>query len=211
MIVGFVGFIGSGKGTAGDILCEKYGFIKESFAKPVKDIASVMFGWDRKLLEGDTKESREWREQKDGMWSELLGKDFSPRLALQLIGTEVGRNVFHPDLWIKMMESRLTLSTKDYVITDVRFPNEMRFIHEMGGKVIEIQRGNNPEWYGTAAVANIEVKESIAIPCIREMKEKYKIHESEWKWIGSLFIDTVIKNDEGIEELERNIKNYLTL
>ena len=58
MIIGFVGFIGSGKGAAGDILSEM-GYTKESFAKGVKDTASVMFGWDRKLLEGDTEEIRE--------------------------------------------------------------------------------------------------------------------------------------------------------
>ena len=206
MIVGFVGFIGSGKGTAGDILCDKYNFVKESFAKPVKDIASVMFGWDRKMLEGDTSESREWREKRDVLWTTLLEKDFSPRLALQLIGTEVGRNVFHSDLWIKMMESRLTPSIKNYVITDVRFPNEMKFIHNMGGKIIEIRRGKMPEWYGIAAAANMDDTYSE-----KEMHDKYKIHDSEWRWIGSTYIDTVIRNNDGVVELEKNVSDYLTL
>ncbi len=61
MIVGLVGFIGSGKGTVGDIL-EQKGFIKDSFAKPLKDACSVMFGWPREMLEGDTEVSRKWRD-----------------------------------------------------------------------------------------------------------------------------------------------------
>ena len=46
MIVGLVGFIGSGKGTAGDIL-KDFGFQQISFAGGVKDIAAVMFDWPR--------------------------------------------------------------------------------------------------------------------------------------------------------------------
>ena len=54
MIVGLVGFIGAGKGTVADLLVERHNFIKESFANSVKDAVSVVFGWDRALLEGDT-------------------------------------------------------------------------------------------------------------------------------------------------------------
>jgi len=50
MIIGLVGFIGAGKGTVADILVEKHGFIKESFANSVKDAVSVIFGWDRTFL-----------------------------------------------------------------------------------------------------------------------------------------------------------------
>ena len=53
MIIGFVGTIGSGKGTAGEILAQR-GFFTESFAAPLKDITASLFGWPRHLLEGDT-------------------------------------------------------------------------------------------------------------------------------------------------------------
>lgn len=42
MIVGLLGFIGSGKGTAGDML-KDMGFTPVSFAKGVKDVAAEMF------------------------------------------------------------------------------------------------------------------------------------------------------------------------
>ena len=76
MIVGLLGFIGSGKGTAGDIL-KDMGFTPVSFAKGVKDVTAEMFGWPRHLLEGDTQVSREWREQPDKFWSEEFGKPFN--------------------------------------------------------------------------------------------------------------------------------------
>jgi len=93
MIVGLLGFIGSGKGTAGDIL-KDLGFTPLSFAKGVKDVTAEMFGWPRHLLEGDTDASRKWREQPDEFWSKEFKKEFTPRFALQLMGTEVGRMYF---------------------------------------------------------------------------------------------------------------------
>jgi hypothetical protein len=200
--VGFVGFIGGGKGAAGDIL-EKIGYHKESFAKPVKDIASIMFGWERNLLEGDTTESRVWRETKDEFWSKKLNREFSPRLALQLLGTEVGRNIFADDFWVNSMEARLD-KNKNYVITDVRFPNEINWINENNGIVFEVSRGEKPEWYNIAREANNGNPEKE-----NEMIYNYKIHFSEWAWIGSN-ISGIIQNDGTLGELEQKLKILLT-
>jgi len=152
MIVGLVGFIGCGKGTAGDIL-KDFGFQQISFAGGVKDIAAVMFDWPRDYLEGDTPTSRDWREQPDKFWSKKFGKDFTPRLALQLLGTEVGRGIFHENFWVDRLE-RLIDKEKNYVITDVRFQNEIDFVHKNGGVMIEVKRGITPHWYDIAAQAN---------------------------------------------------------
>ena len=72
MIVGVCGLIGSGKGTVADILVEEYDFKKISFADSLKDAVAVLFKWPRHLLEGDTEESRFWREQPDEFWSAEL-------------------------------------------------------------------------------------------------------------------------------------------
>jgi hypothetical protein len=180
MLIGLVGFIGSGKGTIADTLVERNGFIKESFAKSVKDAVSVVFGWDRDLLEGDTAQSRAFREQPDAYWSKKLNREFSPRLAMQLMGTEAGRDVFHDEVWIHSLEKRILQNENaNYVIADVRFPNEVRAIHAMGGKVVRIKRGQNPEWYETAYEVNTGKN-------LYGMAENYpEIHYSEWAWIGS--------------------------
>ncbi len=144
MLIGVVGFIGSGKGTVGDLL-EQKGFVKDSFAKPLKDACAAMFGWPRDLLEGDTEASRQWREQPDEFWSEKMGKKFSPRLALQLLGTEAGRNVFHKDIWVNSLLKRA--GDSNVVITDVRFKNELKFIHKNNGIIVRVKRGPEPDWY----------------------------------------------------------------
>ena len=179
MIIGLVGFIGSGKGTIADSLVERHGFIKESFAKSVKDAVSVVFGWDRNLLEGDTVQSRAFREQPDAFWSKKFNKEFSPRLALQLMGTEAGRDVFHDSLWIYSLQRRVEMNPeKHYVIADVRFPNEIKAIHDMGGKIVRVKRGPNPEWYSLALNTNTK-KDYYG------MAAAYPdVHYSEWAWIG---------------------------
>jgi hypothetical protein len=65
MIVGISGFIGCGKSTVAQWLTNDYNFRKDSFATSLKDACAMMFDWPRDMIEGDTKESREWREQTD--------------------------------------------------------------------------------------------------------------------------------------------------
>ena len=147
-IVAFTGAAGSGKDTAANILITLYGYKKMSFAGPLKDAVSVIFGWPRDMLEGATKESREWREQRDEWWSGRLGMEITPRRVLQLWGTEVGRNAFHKEIWIAALERQLYLAGNDIigaeeakiVITDCRFENEVQLVKQYGGKLINIVR-----------------------------------------------------------------------
>jgi hypothetical protein len=209
-IIGLVGFINSGKGTVADILVNNHSFIKESFANSVKDAVSVIFGWDRNLLEGDTIQSREWREQPDSWWSNKMGKPFSPRYALQLMGTEAGRDVFHTDLWIYSVERRIN-PNKNYVLADTRFPNEVKMIRDLGGKIIHVKRGPDPEWYQTALIENTthEDDQWILEDHNNLMHQKYpNVHFSEWAWIGQE-IDLVIENNGTLEDLHNKIDSFI--
>jgi hypothetical protein len=195
MIVGLVGFIGAGKGTVADLLVDRHDFEKESFANSVKDACASIFGWNRAMLEGDTLESRAWREQPDVWWSEKLDREFSPRLALQLMGTEAGRDVFHPDLWVHTVLRRCEQAPyNNYVIADVRFPNEINAIIKSGGKVVRVRRGEDPEWFALARECNIYNKQEI-------MRNAYpEVHYSEWAWVGSHY-DIVMDNNCSLDEL----------
>jgi len=57
-LIGLCGLIGSGKNTVAEHLMDEHNFISVSFAETLKDAAACIFGWDRDMLEGDTKESR---------------------------------------------------------------------------------------------------------------------------------------------------------
>ena len=143
MIIGICGFIGAGKDTAADYLVNFHGFRRDSFAATLKDAVAAVFGWDRDLLEGRTKEAREWREQVDTWWANRLDMPhLTPRWILQHWGTEVGRNSFHTDIWIASLENKLRHSQDDVVISDCRFPNEIRAIKNAGGRVIKIGRAH---------------------------------------------------------------------
>lgn len=204
MIIGFLGFMGSGKGTAGDILV-KHGFIAVSFANKLKDAVSCIFGWPRILLEGDTEESRKFRETPDVYWSKVMGRPFTPREALQKMGTEAGRNVFHKDLWVAALMRDLD-PRKNYVVTDVRFPNEINIISNTGGHLIEVSRGSDPEYYNKALDYNKDLGWDGSL---QVMPEYPAVHYSEWAWIGHPFICGRIRNEATVIALEQTVKSTI--
>lgn len=211
MIIGLVGFIGSGKDTAADYLVNFHNFRRESYAGVLKDIVATMFGWDRDLLEGRTKQSREWREQVDQWWANRLGiPDLTPRWVLQYWGTEVLRSGFHNDIWIAGLENKLRLSQDDIVVSDCRFPNEIKSIRNQGGKIGWIQRGAMPPWYQCALQENTthEDEQYILYDHDKTMAQQYpNIHASEWAWVGTEF-DATIDNNGSIDSLYKQVKKF---
>jgi len=202
MIIGICGLIGSGKDTAADYLVNFHEFRRESFANSLKDAAAAVFGWNRDMLEGRTKESREWREQRDEWWSNRLGMHITPRHVLQQWGTEVIRQGFHDDMWIASLENKLRTSKDSIVITDCRFPNEISGLKEQGAKIVWVQRGITPHWYSIAEQANRGDQKA------QEWLSKEGIHASEYSWAGTQF-DAIIDNNGSIEQLYSQLKNLL--
>lgn len=209
MIIGTCGFIGSGKGTFGEYLVNHHGWKSVSFAKSLKDMVSVVFHWPRELLEGDTKESREWRETVDLWWSEKLGKQITPRWVLQNIGTDVMRNHFADDIWVLSLERAILDLNSNVVVTDVRFPNEIRNIRAMkGGMTVWIRRGELPQWYDLARAANDPM--FLHAPEAHDEMVKLGVHLSEWAWVGQ-DMDHVIDNNGNLEELHLKADRLLEI
>jgi hypothetical protein len=203
MIIGICGLIGSGKDTIADYLQNIYGFRRESFASTLKDAVSAVFGWDRAMLEGRTKSSREWREQVDAWWAERLDMpELTPRLVLQRWGTEVARKSFHDDIWIASLENKLRSTQDDVVITDCRFPNEIQSIKNAGGNVIRVVRGPEPEWYKLAEHVNSGAPNNFWSGA--ELA-KFNIHTSETAWIGTEFDHILDNNLDGLDNLYEQI------
>ena len=197
MLIGLCGYIGSGKNAVAEMLVKNHGYEQDSFAKSLKDAVSAVFGWPRELLEGNTPDSREWREAPDTWWTEQLEMPVSPRLALQVIGTEVFRGKYHNNIWVASLLRRV--GDRKVVVSDVRFPNEIKLIQEYGGKVIWVKR-DMPEWANTGMEASIGDENAVMT------MQKLGIHSSEWAWTGSQF-DYTINNDKGLQELEEST-NY---
>jgi hypothetical protein len=203
MIIGVCGFIGSGKDTIADYLVNVHGFRRESFANTLKDAVAAVFGWDRVLLEGRTKEAREWREQVDTWWANRLNiPNLTPRWVLQQWGTEVCRKGFHDDIWIASVENKLRRTKDNIVISDCRFPNEIASIKSAGGIIACVERGIRPHWYDIAIQANKGV-DSANIWLMNE-----KIHASETAWVGTKF-DYVLDNNSTLDSLFNQVESVV--
>jgi hypothetical protein len=209
MIIGVCGFIGSGKDTIADYLVNFHGFRRESFANSLKDAVAQVFGWDRTMLEGRTKQAREWREQVDPWWAERLNMPhLTPRWVLQYWGTEVCRRAFHDDIWIASLENKLRNSKDDVVISDCRFPNEIKSIKDAGGIVIRVVRGPEPGWYQDAV--NMNSGNTNMNWMISKTKiEQLGIHASETAWVGTKF-DAVLDNNKTIDDLFAQVKDLVS-
>lgn len=130
------------------------------FADKVKDIVCSLIGCTRTQLEDrqfkETPLGEEWWYYKSGdaiipyhannpQPYELLVKP-SPRLFLQQIGTECGRNIIHPNVWINATANFIKLYKGNctFVISDLRFLNEKRWIERQNGVTIRVRRDNLP-------------------------------------------------------------------
>ena len=194
MIIGICGLIGSGKDTIADYLIRKHNFQKTSFADKLKDSVSVMFDWDRELLDGKTDESRAWREERDEYWSQETGEAITPRLVLQLFGTECMRDGFYDGIWVSLTKKKiLDNPDKNFVIPDVRFPNEAKMIYGINGQVWRVKRGNDPDWFKEYQTLNVEPKD---------------VHPSEWAWANTKFT-CIFENSSTIDALKNQVQDHL--
>ena len=131
MIIGLTGKAGSGKDTAAAKFVES-GFEHYWFSKPMKDACKVIFGWTDEHVYGKLKE--------------IVDPRFgvSPRMALQTLGTEWGRDCINKDLWVNIAKMKME-NTESIVISDCRFDNEATIIRSMGGIIVNVVRGDVEE------------------------------------------------------------------
>lgn len=130
MLIGLAGLKQSGKTTAGDYLANVYKFDHTSFAAPMRRFAMDVLCMNELQLELGKERS-----------VAFLDNEVTPRKFLQLLGTEFGRDMIHPDLWVRSCLMRVRLENNT-VISDVRFCNEAHAIRALGGKIVRIKRAN---------------------------------------------------------------------
>lgn len=70
------------------------------------------------------------------------------RRLLQVFGTEIGRNMIHPDIWVDRLAEKVTTlreQGKSVVLTGVRYPNELEMVRRLGGETLWVSRPGHEE------------------------------------------------------------------
>lgn len=181
IIIGLAGKAGSGKDTVGGelrrILEIDHGFTctKLSFAGKLKDACCLFFGWDRERLEHDFayKEGNTLDDGSPDPACALLG--LTRREVMQNFGSQAVRNGLHRDAWIIIL--RLAIMRGEYddidfgFLTDCRFKNELHFVRDMDGYLMQINRVGSTDTL-----------------------TKHTEHESETDWLDWLDWDNFFEN-----------------
>ena len=128
----------------------------------------------------------EKNERRSLQWSNDLKTSIerfslTPRLLLQLLGTECGRQIIHQNIWVNSTFANYTEDSK-WIISDVRFPNEAEVIKSKGGILIRV---NRPGFEDTGN------------------------HESETALDNYKGFDYIVDNDSNIDDLIEKIYNIL--
>ena len=125
MLIGIHGRAHSGKDTVADFLMDQFpDHRRYSFADPIRDMLAAGLNIPMETMLDPTK-----KEQDDI----VFGK--SPRQMMQTLGTEWGREMIDPDIWLKAAISRGT----ELIIPDVRFENEAEWVRRHG-QLLHIER-----------------------------------------------------------------------
>ena len=192
-------------------------FVVKKFADKLKDMVCMLIGCTREQLEDETFKNIELGEE----WWYFKGRNGSlisynenskrsdedlikptPRLLMQLLGTECGREILHPNIWVNsvfadyrrslrnvknvpttsMRTSMLQADYPNWIITDVRFPNEADAIKQRDGVIIRVNSGrcNNDD-----------------------------NHPSETGLDKYMNFDYIISNDGSIEQLIEKVRRIL--
>jgi len=127
-LVGITGRARAGKTTVAEFLVASFGYEQHSFADPIRRFTCHLLGITPAELEAAKEQAIPW----------IPG--FSPRRLMQTLGTEWGRDMVSPALWIDSCLHRAAAAPGPVVISDVRFDNEAAAIRERGGVVLRIKR-----------------------------------------------------------------------
>jgi hypothetical protein len=130
-LIGLTGLAGSGKDTIAAHLVNKGQYAHVAFADPIRRGITTMFCLSPDMLQHPNKEKP----------IPMIGK--SPRELMQTLGTEWGRNLVHPDVWLKLAAEQIDVHLQfasGVVVSDVRFENEAALIRQMGGVIWHVRR-----------------------------------------------------------------------
>lgn len=149
-LIGITGRARSGKDTVANFIVAAIGGYRYSFADPLRAMLAPL---------GVDMSDPYWQARKE---EPIPALGVSPRRMMQTLGTEWGRQLITPDLWLIMAHQRLLQSGPGMVISDVRFDNEAAWIRKHGGRIIHVIRPDTKAVEAHVSEAGIEVQDTDA-------------------------------------------------
>ena len=131
-LIGFCGLKTAGKTEAAKAACKAIGAVRISFADPLYAALAAATGCEVSWLRNPRNKDKK-----------IPGTNCLVRHALQTLGTEWGRDLVDPNLWVNQARPKILaakLLDAPAVFEDLRFPNELSLIREFGGEAIWIER-----------------------------------------------------------------------
>ena len=177
MIIGLSGYAQTGKDTVANYLISDYGYRRVAFADPIR---KALYKLNPIISLGEFA-GVHLAQAVDGLgWEEVKQASPEARRLLQVMGTEVGREMFGDDFWVNQAMRGVSKFDK-IVFTDVRYPNEYKAIKLQEGRMIRLTK-----------------------PSVIAVND----HSSE-SALDNHGFDGIIVNDGSIEELHRNIDLFM--
>lgn len=135
LLIGLTGRAGAGKDTAGAYLEDQYACCAIALADPIRDMLCAL------LHHIDVDEA--WLTERALKERPIPALGVSYRHLAQTLGTTWGRGCVSMSLWVRIAMHRVQqihAMGSNAVITDIRFPNEAAWLHDMGGTLVRIER-----------------------------------------------------------------------
>lgn len=131
-LIGLAGHIGSGKTAAAAMVPGAHAL---QWADPIYAGLAAMLDIPEEILRNRANRERP---------IQVAGLDLVSRQLARTLGTEWGRELVHPDLWVRLAVARMARMAADgqrvFAICGTRFLNELGLIHDHGGEVWWIER-----------------------------------------------------------------------
>lgn len=134
-VIGLSGYARSGKDTAADYLVEQKGYVKKSFATPIKQAMEIL----NPIVDVGGHFVQLASVVHTSGWEGVKDMSDDARRLLQVFGTEVGREMFGQNFWVDYAVNNIEDGAR-VVFADVRFPNEADAIRALGGHVARVER-----------------------------------------------------------------------
>lgn len=148
-LVGLMGKMGSGKDTVAKLLLSRTDTVhpkRMAYADKLKESAAAALNIEQSYFEGakNNENARveivEYERGWFGRQKRRVIQSITIRVFLQRYGTEAHRDVFGDNFWVDAALPADTDHSDDLIcVTDMRFPNEIKRVRELGGVVVLVK------------------------------------------------------------------------